>query len=785
VAKADDKRMQDGELALCGAATLDLQAAGTEGKKPRFTIVAYTGGPLEQAWWDAPVIVDMEGIECAQDTVILDNHGPPPMSAAPMRWTVVGQSDSAGVEGGKLVLRGAIFDQEQAAQDILRLARQGMKWQASIGAKCMVKDFVAEGSKVTVNGQEFAGPCYVSRKTKVREVSIVAIGADDQTSVLVASGRGGPIVAEKKDDEKTTFADYCKEKYDMSPDMMSDRMRARVMAEYDEENEEEDDDEDKKDKAKAAAKDDGEKEDDESDTGDRGEHEGRPKFKKAKASAGLDIRAARENYRREMAAEMKRQRGIRDLCAAHPDLSCEITEDGKKRKVVIMEEAIMAGWTKERTELAVLRASRQDPPLIPGGLGYSASAPQLTPEVVEAAVLQAGKCELFHEDFYKQHEVAPDIRERTLRELKARYTDQAQQHAHDLYRGGIGLQQVLVAGAALNGKRIKDRFSGDGDIEAALRACNWDIRAEGASTVSVANLLANVLNKFLLMGYLFVESSWRKVTAVRPVKDFKPTKSINLFGDFQYIQVGQDGQIKHATLQDQAFPNQAATYARILTINRQMIINDDLSGLTTTPQLMGRGAALKLNDVFWALFLNPGNADDAIAFWSASHTNPNYFTGAATNLQSSSLTTAVLTYDQQVDPAGKPLGLDPEILLVPPELDTTARELMNAEYLVGTGQTSQARQPNTNIWRGRFEVVKSRYLSNSAYTGYSATGWYLLGPPGVIPVIECAFLNGQEQPTVQTAQAEFQTLGISIRGFFDFGVAMQNFRGGVKSKGAA
>lgn len=60
----------------------------------------------------------------------------------------------------------------------------------------------------------------------------------------------------------------------------------------------------------------------------------------------------------------------------------------------------------------------------------------------------------------------------------------------------------------------------------------------------------------------------------------------------------------------------------------------------------------------------------------------------------------------------------------------------------------------------------------------------MLAEPGILPVIQCCFLNGQENPTVQTAQAEFQTLGISIRGFFDFGVRMQNFRGGVKSAGA-
>ena len=54
-------------------------------------------------------------------------------------------------------------------------------------------------------------------------------------------------------------------------------------------------------------------------------------------------------------------------------------------------------------------------------------------------------------------------------------------------------------------------------------------------------MLANVLNKFSLQGYLFTEQAWREIAAVRPVNDFKPTKSINLLGDVIYKQIGPTG----------------------------------------------------------------------------------------------------------------------------------------------------------------------------------------------------------------------------------------------------
>ncbi len=47
------------------------------------------------------------------------------------------------------------------------------------------------------------------------------------------------------------------------------------------------------------------------------------------------------------------------------------------------------------------------------------------------------------------------------------------------------------------------------------------------------------------------------------------------------------------------------------------------------------------------------------------------------------------------------------------------------------------------------------------------------------------FLNGQEAPVIETAQADFNILGVQMRGYHDFGVALQEPRAGMKSKGEA
>ena len=58
---------------------------------------------------------------------------------------------------------------------------------------------------------------------------------------------------------------------------------------------------------------------------------------------------------------------------------------------------------------------------------------------------------------------------------------------------------------------------------------------------------------------------------------------------------------------------------------------------------------------------------------------------------------------------------------------------------------------------------------------------------GVEPraVIEIGFLNGRDMPVIDSADADFNTLGIQFRGYHDFGVAKQEYRAGVRSKGTS
>ena len=343
--------------------------------------------------------------------------------------------------------------------------------------------------------------------------------------------------------------------------------------------------------------------------------------------------------------------------------------------------------------------------------------------------------------------------------------------AEKRFRGGITLQELLLEAAWANGYTGRNfreprnvlRFAFHPELEA------------GFSTIDIGGILSNVANKFLLDGFFSVERTWRNICAVRNVSDFKTVTSYRLIGKDQYEQVQPGGELKHGTLGNETYTNKADTYGLMLSIDRRDVINDDLGAITTVPRKLGRGSGLKINDVFWETFLKNS------AFFTSG--NKNYLTGAATALGIDGLTAGEVAFMDQTDSDGKPVGIMPAILLVPTALSAMGTQLFKSLEIRDT--TASTKYPIANPHQGKFRAEVSRYLANSHYAGYSSKAWYLLADPNDLPVIEVAFLNGQESPTIETAEADFSVLGIQMRGYHDFGVALQDARGGVKVKGEA
>lgn len=744
---------------------------------PTFTMRAYTGGKMTPMGWGLPVVIDLDSVIVAKQQL------PAPYGhdlSDPD--SLVGHTTSikvtTGVNGG-IDVEGIVSGTGKRAEQVKSLVANKFPFQASVGGQPESTPFVEAGLTVMVNGREFDGPLYVAKNTVIGEISFVPLGADMQTSANVAASQGkGKIM---------NFSQWLQARGKDESKLGADE-RVKLIASF---------------HAEMGI-------DPKSLVASGG---GLLSAADIQLQAGALAEATTNAGRVAAANELDRQTAIRAACTkVQLPASFEYEEGGVKTTITNLEaHAVRHNWSADKAELVALRNGRNG--TTPDGQVSASvpsffipSKPESGPAVLEAAILATGKCKLLDEDFYQEKNeqtgrmqvragFSNAERKRIAAQMNGRYTDQIQQYAHDLYKGRIGLHQVLAAGAHMNGfGRVRETIRDNDDLETVLRcAFERKIQADGSSMASLSNVLANVMNKFMLQGYWMVEMAWKEFCGIASPKDFKPSKSINLWGDFEFKDLGPDDELTHGTISDQAFANQVATSGRMGLIPRTHLINDDLGILTTMPMIVGRGGGLKVNKQVYTKLLNPGKDDGGSTdFFAATHTitgqtaTSNYITGATTVLGSAGLTAAELAFDNQTDPNGDPLGIDAEILLYPSDLKVTAWELLNSEFIV-YGGASAAKQGNKNRFVGAYKGVMSRYLNktNAPYTNGSSTAWYLFADPGVMPVIQVAFLNGQETPTVQSVQADFNRLGIALRGFFDTGVNMQNFRGGVKSKGAA
>ena len=460
----------------------------------------------------------------------------------------------------------------------------------------------------------------------------------------------------------------------------------------------------------------------------------------AAAAAQVDLMAG---FRQNLAAEHRRASAINAAAGGFHDIAAT---------------AIEQGWSVEKTELEALKRQTAQNRTRPTSFTAAQGSGDQT-RILQAALSVA-----------RGHKA------------DKHFTDAELQAAHSQYRGRVGLQQVIIQAAAANGMPIHvgSRLH-DGNLREALQYASGQNLQAAFSTVSLPGIFSNLANKELLAGFEEEDNNWEEISDVKSVSDFKTHTSYRLNDEMEYEELGPGGVMKHGKISEESYNRSADTYAKMFSLTRRDIINDDLGAFDDLRVRLGRGAARRLNRLVWTTFLA-----NHTTFWTSARTN--YIEGGTTVLGTDGvgLSLGVKAFRQRKSPlvtgaeetSRMTLGGRATKLLVPPELEAVAEALYVARN-VSAVKTSDA-----NIHANKYRVVVASELSDSVYGGgYSPTAWYLFGDT-LKPVVT-SFLNGQRSPTVESADADFNTLGIQFRGYHDFGCSQSEYLAGVKSKGAA
>lgn len=501
-------------------------------------------------------------------------------------------------------------------------------------------------------------------------------------------------------------------------------------------------------------------------------------FEKFAASLGVDLENSTDEQRAQLQAVYAKQHPN-----DHDAFALSVTEIAREQRAVLEHKnkinaiaksamqdfpmyidqieklstaALSSKVDPDKFELELIRATRSKA----GTFQAQMSGTQNDPKVLEAALCMASGLPNIEKHFS----------ERTLEAVDANRLR------------NISLHQVLLQAAQANGGyqcRAGERIT-TGNLRAVLKACFSEDTHQarlGFSTASLPNILGAVANKQILAGYMEEDQSWKEAAQVKSVSNFYTQNYFRMLDSLEYEEVGSSGELHHGTLGEETYTSQAKTYGKMLGLTRPQIINDDLGAFDDIRARLGRGAAKKFNDVFWAAFV------DNSSFFTSGLTN--YISGSTSNLGTDGvgLGLMVAAFRQMTTPSAdgsKRVGQDinPTIILVPPELESNALmayKNANLGYAaMGTG---------ANIFAGRFRPVVQWRLSNSSYTGYSTTAFYMFGD--VIKPMLVTFLNGNQTPIVESSDADFDTLGILFRGYHDFSAGKSEYLAGVKSKGAS
>lgn len=303
------------------------------------------------------------------------------------------------------------------------------------------------------------------------------------------------------------------------------------------------------------------------------------------------------------------------------------------------------------------------------------------------------------------------------------------------------------------------------------------------STSDFPVLLEEVINKTLRGAYATQPDTWRRFCASGSVSDFKVNRRYRLGSFANLTAVNENGEFKNMAIPDgEKSTIQADTKGNIINLTRKMIINDDLGAFVGLAAGLGRAAKRTVEADVYALIAQnsgagPTMSDTGILFNSTAITTPG---GHANRAAYAAPTVALLdaarvAMKKQKDPSQNDfLDLSPAIAVVPSGLAAAFKILNGSVYDPGTESGKPSTKPNAVAGIVQ-DIVDSPRITWNA--------WYLFADPSIAPVIEVAFLNGNQEPFTEQMPG-FRVDGVEWKVRLDYGVAEVDYRGGYASVGS-
>ncbi len=344
--------------------------------------------------------------------------------------------------------------------------------------------------------------------------------------------------------------------------------------------------------------------------------------------------------------------------------------------------------------------------------------------------------------------------------------------------GGEGLKDKIVDGIYSRVNRTHKPTMGREFAGASLSEIA-DVclqhNGKGASMASVASrvemalhgtsdfpeILRGVGEKSLSTSYEAAQSAIKQTSREIAASNFRALHSVKVSAGPDLEEVNEQGEFKAGTIEEGAETFAVKTYGKIFGITRQAIVNDDLDVFSNMFPMLGQGAANTEAKLFAGLLeenggLGPKLSDNKTLF----HADHGNIAGAPAALSVASLGAARIAMRRQKGLAGEAINVVPAFLVVPPELETLAEQVLTD---IAANEVA-----NVNPFAGKLKLlVEPRFTSSTA--------WYLCAAPGSPDGLQHAYLDGVAGPQLFTREG-FEVDGIEYKVRMDFGAGFTDHR---------
>lgn len=296
------------------------------------------------------------------------------------------------------------------------------------------------------------------------------------------------------------------------------------------------------------------------------------------------------------------------------------------------------------------------------------------------------------------------------------------------------------------------------------------IMSSGAthSTSDFPFVTGNAANRFLLDAYRAAETPLKQLARIRNAANFK-AMTIGRMSEMPKLEEVLEGaEITYGTRSEAKETYRVKTYAKMFGISREALINDDLDAFSDTLRAFGQAAAQTEADLIADLLLDNSGLgpllDDGVTLFANARGNKSV-AGSGLTISSVSDGRKALRDQKGLDNE-TPLSLKPQFLLVGSGNETTAEQIIAA--------TTPSATEEVNPFSGKLSLLVEPRLEEDA--------WRLFASPDQAPILEIAYLNGVQQPKLETREG-WNTLGTEFRAILDFGCGITGWRGAYLNEG--